>query len=57
MKLILNIARYYIEYNNREKETKREHKSVLYYFTSVFFTLQYRFYLQDTNEQVNDQTN
>jgi len=30
---------------NREKETKREHKSVLYYFTSVSFTWKYRSYL------------
>jgi len=39
MKLILSIAIYYKVYKNKEKETKREHKSVLYYFTSVFFTL------------------
>ena len=45
MKLILNIARYYKVYTNREKETKREHKSVLYYFTSVFFTWKCRSYL------------
>jgi len=35
MKLILNIARYYKVYKNREKETKREHKNIVYYFTGV----------------------
>ena len=45
MKFILSIVRYYKVYKNREKEIKREQKNIVYCFSSVFFTLQYKFYL------------
>jgi len=39
MKLVLSITRYYKVYKNREKQTKREHKS--YCITSQVCTLPY----------------